>query len=144
MLNHTGRNPIESDKAEASQNLFDWEKFCERRFVAQSVLQSDDGGVFADQRRQKFRKLIVRGRLQRDQHEVACADFRGRPCGVRPGVEITVWAADAYTLAAHNLVIRAQQEVNILSVATEHRAVIAANGAGTDDSYFHDSGWVLR
>ena len=72
VLNHSRRNPVQANKAEATENLFDRKERGERFFVSQGhfaesglrCLAPTSGGT-------RSRKLIVGGRLDRDQHEVA-------------------------------------------------------------------------
>jgi hypothetical protein len=53
------------------------------------------------------------------------------------GVEIAFRAPDVHAVAADDVVVRAQQEMHVLSGATQHRAVVTPDRAATDDRNFH-------
>ena len=105
--------------------------------VAQAVLERDDGRVRTDQRREQFWELVVGGGFQPNQHHVAHADFVRRPGAAGLNVKIAVDAADGHALLPHDVVVGAEQEMNVLPAPAESGAVKTAHRATADHGNFH-------
>src|SRR6185369_3228873 len=86
--------------------------------------------------------MIGRG-LEADQNEVADPDGGGVPgaFGVHP--EIAFRALHLPSLAAHHLIVGAEQEVGLLAGPAEFGSVVAAQCAGAHDGDFHGE-WVWK
>ena len=114
------------------------EKRAERLDVAQPVLQREQRRSRADERREQLRELRVRRRFQRDQHEVARADFLRAPVREH-GNDGRFPAVADFEAAAfpHGLVIAAQKEVSLMPRLREAYSVIGADGARSDNRNFH-------
>jgi hypothetical protein len=73
-----------------------------------------------------FGKLVVGGGFQSDQYQIALADFLRCPGAFWPGIEITFRAMDGHAVAPDGVVIRPQQEMDLLTGVGELCAVITA------------------
>ncbi len=51
VIDDAGFDPVQADEAEAAEDLFGWKYLREGFFVAQAVLQGEDGGAWANERR---------------------------------------------------------------------------------------------
>src|SRR5208282_6745265 len=105
--------------------------------VSQTILQRDSSRVRADERRQQFRKLIVGGRFEPDQHNVAHADFIRRPGAFGLNVKVAFETADGHAALPHSVVIGAEQEMNVLPHPAKFGTVETAYRSTADDGDFH-------
>src|SRR6266852_8303017 len=86
MMDDARLDPVQTDEAEAAQNLLGRKNPRQLLLVAQPVLQRQDSRRRPDQRRQEFGELVVGGGLESKDNQIAPADgFRdvGAP-GVCP------------------------------------------------------------
>jgi hypothetical protein len=68
VMDHTRRHAIQADKAEATQDLLPRKQSCELRLVTESILQREESGLYADQRWEKLRELVIGGGLKSDDY----------------------------------------------------------------------------
>ena len=101
---------IEADEAESAENLFRRKELRQLFRVAQSVSQRDDCRLRPDQGRQQFRELIVGGRFQPDQHNVADADFVRGPAQCGGMVKLPA-GCGGHTALPYGVVVGAEQEM---------------------------------
>jgi hypothetical protein len=85
VLDHAGRDAVQTDEAQAAEDLRGRKKFRECLLVAEAVLQGEHGGVRADERREQSGKFTVGRGLERDDHQIANADLLRRAGGVGGG-----------------------------------------------------------
>lgn len=137
MLNDAWLDTIETNEAESTHDLFGRNKTCQLLLVAQTVLQRQYRSGWSDQRGQQAAELGVGSRLQGDDDQICMADFHGRPGAFRPDLKIALGTADENSLATDGLVIRPQQEMDLLARPGEFGPVKAADGATTNDSDLH-------
>src|SRR2546427_6460330 len=84
MMDDAGLDPVQTDEAEAAQNLVGRKNPRQLLLVAQPVLQRQDGRRRPHQRRQEFGELGVGGGFESKENQIAPAD-RFRDVGA-PGV----------------------------------------------------------
>src|SRR6266540_628365 len=137
VLHDSRSDAIEADETKPAQDLFRLEKGGELFLVAQAVLECQQRGARADQRREKLRKLLIGSGLQRNDDEVGDANLTRFPGALRTRVKVALGAANADAMTADGLVIGTEQEMHVASVATEIAAVEAAHGATADKGDFH-------
>ncbi len=138
VMNKARFEPIETDETKTAQDLRDRKQPRELRLVAKAVLKSQNSRALSHQRRQEFRELIVRSRLQPDNNQVARPDFLRRQRATGVNIEVSLRAADMDSLFADDLVVGAQQEMHILSRARKASPVVAAHRAATDHRDFQE------
>ena len=105
VMNHAGLRAVETNEAEAAENLFGSKDFCQLFLVAEAVLKSNDCRGGANQRRNQFRQTVVRGRFEADQHHISHPDFLGMPGADWMNVKVAITALDGYSFAANYFVI---------------------------------------
>jgi hypothetical protein len=132
VLNDPRRHAVQTDKAEAAHDLLDREQARQVFLVAQAVLQREHRCAGSDERRQQFGERLVGSGLEPDEDEVSGTDFfwEGAP---RLDLEIAFGAADQDALPPHGLVIRAQQEMDLVPGARQLGAVKAPDRTAADD-----------
>ena len=138
IFDDAGREAVNRDVAQAADDVLRAEKRAEHLDVAQPVLQREQRRSRADERRKQLRKLRVRRRFQRDQHEVARADFL-RASVREHGNDGRFPAVADFEAAAfpHGIVVAAQKEVRLMPRLREAYSVIGADGARSDNRNFH-------
>jgi len=78
VMDDAGLGAVEADKAHAAEDRLSREQFRQYSLVGQAVLECQQGGMLADQRRQQFAEAMVRRGLQGDDDKIARADFPRR------------------------------------------------------------------
>src|SRR5665213_4035333 len=112
----------------------------EALLVSQPILQSENRGILFHQRPDERFELIVRRCFQRDENKVGPGHFlRIVRDTKRSGRErkIAPIALDLPPVLSNRVVIAAEEEVDIVTVLGEARAVVSTECAGTDDA----DGW---
>ena len=90
VMDDAGLGAVEADKAHAAEDRLSREQFRQYSLVGQAVLECQQGGMLADQRRQQFAEAMVRRGLQGDDDEIARADFPRRLGGDWADMKIAV------------------------------------------------------
>src|SRR5439155_477276 len=117
--------------------LFGGEERGELFLVPETILQSQHRSVIADQRRKQIRELIVGGGLEPDDEQIRDADFLRSFGAPGPGIEVALAALNGHAAATDDVVVRAQEKVDLLPIMTKLGAVKTAYGAASDDRDFH-------
>src|SRR6185503_3190010 len=144
MMNNSRLRAVKTDKAESAQNLFDGKEPGQMFLVAQAVLQSDDGGSRTDQRWEKLAKLVIRGRLESNEDQVTDTNAFRRAGAFGPGIEVALRAVNGDAVAPDPFVVGAQEEMDLVSSATQFGAIITAHRAATHHRDFHWSNEPLE
>jgi hypothetical protein len=137
VMNQAGLQAVQANETEPAQNLFRGHELRELLFVAQAILQGEDSGCGSNEGRQQVAELAVGGGLQADDDQVAGADLLWCPGAPGPDMEIALRAANRDALAAHNLVIGAEQEMEVVAGAGELCAIKASYGPTANDGDAH-------
>src|SRR5262249_44864130 len=80
MLNDAGGDAVQANKTNSAVDLLRGEKPRQLFLVPQSILQRDFRGLRPDEWREQFWELIIRRRLERDEHDITRADLFRRLC----------------------------------------------------------------
>src|SRR5205814_5213788 len=135
-LDFVTRHAVQTNEAKPAQNTLRAEMLSQEFFISQAVLQCQQHGAFAEQRRDKIDKIVVRSCFDGDYHQITPADLFGRV--------VTIDLAHAKVLtspANENAVtpnlgkITAHEKMHIASGMGELCAVIAPDCTRTNDRY---------
>jgi len=137
VMNEAGLDSVQTDEAKPPKDLFGREQTGKLVFVPQSVLQRQEGRPWPNQRRQQFPKDMVRSRLQTDDHQIARANLSRSARAFGPDLEITLRASDGQPVSPNRVIIRAQEEMNLLACPRQFGAIKAADCPATNYRDFH-------
>lgn len=137
MTDNAGFQAVEADEAKAAENLLCRKQLREGFFISETVLQSEHGGVGANQRGQELGELVVGGGLEANEHDICHTDlFRGAGAfGIH--MEVAFRTEDAHAFAADDVVVRAQEEMHFMAITEQFGSVIAAEGTASYDRELH-------
>ncbi len=137
VLDDAGRSAIEAHKAQSAEDFFHAKKFSKLLAIAEAILQAENRGMFADERRDELSVAFVGGGLERHEHEIAKANGFGRVVRVWAHREIANGALDAKAVGFHGLVVTAQQKVHIDIRTAKFAAVKSTHCARANYADFH-------
>jgi hypothetical protein len=134
MMDHSGRDPVETNETEAAKHAFFAHHLGQCFFIPESILQGQHRGAGSKERGQQPRELGVGGGLQPDEHKVAGPDL-GRVLGASRVYKKSARVIDdADAVCAHGSEIRAQEQMNIPPGPSEAGAIKASQRAATHDA----------
>ena len=81
---------------------------------------------------------LVGGGLEPDEDQVGGTDFFRASGALRPDLEIAFGAVDQDALAPHDVVVRAQQEMDLVPGASQLGAVKAPDRPAANDRDLHE------
>lgn len=144
MLHDSGRGAVQTDKTKPAHDLLDGKQPGKFLFIAEPILQGENGGFGADERREQSGELIVGGGFKRNENKIARTDFIGSFGAFGADVEIALAAVNGDAAAFDGIIVRAEEEMDILTGAGEFRAVKTAQRSRADDGDFHSimDGWI--
>jgi serine/threonine-protein kinase len=137
MPDFPGSNAVQTDEADAAHGFFGPGDGGDGGFVAESVLQGQNGGLRTGQGWEQSRQRRVGGCFEANDHQVRGADFLRETGGARLNMKRAIHALNPDAMPAHRLIIRAQEKVDIVSGAAEPGAVETAQSPASNDRDFH-------
>ena len=105
--------------------------------VAQSVLQRQHRSRRSNQGRQQFGEPFIRRALKPNEDQLRNTDFPRALGASRPDLEIACRTVDEDALAPHGLVVRAQQEMDLVPGASQFSTVEAPHRPTPNDCNLH-------
>jgi hypothetical protein len=105
--------------------------------VPQPILQRQHCSRRSNQGRQQFGEPFIRRALKPNEHQLRNTDFPRALGASRPDLEIACRAVDKDALAPHGLVVRAQQEMDLVPGASQFGTIIASDRPTPNDCNLH-------
>ncbi len=105
VVNIARPDPIQTDKAESSQDVIWAKKLCQSLHIAQSVLQGDNQSLRPCQWSEQLFKLMIGGGFQSNKDQVTNTDFFRSSGNSRRNMEVPIHAFYKYSVCCNFFIV---------------------------------------